>query len=149
MKNRPYLKYLLIFAGAVVALGIVLYFVTPWAPLALAASLVIQLPIIVILTRTNLTAGYRDRAFARRARFAEDGDAAAWLAEEQREAVSQGYRFWSRAGRAQSALNRADALAELGRGNEAAALLAEIEEKTLPAADRQRYQTIVERIQVE
>lgn len=147
MKNRPYLKYLLIAAGVAVALAVGLSFITPWAPLVLAASLIIQLPIVVILTRTNLTAGYRDRAFARRARFAEDGDAVAWLAEEQREAAGQGTRFWSRAARAQSALNRADALAELGRNSEAAGLLAEIEEKTLPAADRRRYQDIVERIQ--
>lgn len=146
MKQRGPLFYLLIIAGIFVALAIVLFFFSPWAPLFLLASIAIQAPIIIIITRTNLTAGYRDRAFERRAQYQKDGDAQGWLDAEQRDASGVGFRFWSSAGRAQSLLNRADALSELERGDEAAALLAELDTQKLPKMDRERFDAIVAKI---
>ncbi len=145
MKNRP-LRVLFIAAGLFAALAAALYFVHPMAPLLLLASLVVQLPIIAGLTRAGLASGYRERAAARRRRYDEDGDAGAWLAGEEAEAAAPGYRFWSSAARAQCALSRAEAMAALGRGNEAAALLAELPEDRLPETERARFEAVVETI---
>ena len=142
-KPRGPLWYLLPFAIGFFALGVGLFFVNPLAPLLLLASLAIQLPIVVSITRVNLGAGYRDRAFERRRSCREGGDAAEWLAAEEREAAGLGYKYWSRATRDLSLLNRAEPLALLGRGHEAAELLAELEEKRLDGYNRGRFDEIV------
>ncbi|MDL2294602.1 hypothetical protein LJC60_08250 [Ruminococcaceae bacterium OttesenSCG-928-D13] len=142
-------RALIIAAAVLLAFGVGLYFVNPWGPLLLLLTLAIQLPIIYAITKSTMNSSYRDRAFERRQQFAEDGDADAWLAGEEKEAASVGYKYWSPAARAQNVLARAEALAELDRSSDAANLLAELDEKKLPSHDRTRFDAVVERIRME
>lgn len=147
MPKKSPLLYLLPFAAFFVLLGVLLYFLAaPWAPLLLLGSLAIQAPIVAGLTRINLASAYRDRAFERMRKYAADGDAGAWLAAEEREAAGAGYRYWSKAARALSVLNRAQPLAALGRENEAAELLAGLDEKKLNPQEKARFDEVVEAI---
>lgn len=115
----------------------------PFAPLVLLGSLLVQLPIIATLTRRGLSASYVQRAAARYAQYLESGDAAEWLAAESAEMQSAGYRYWSGAGRALNALNRAEAATALGFCDEAAQALADAEAAKLPAHEAQRFETVV------
>lgn len=130
MKNKlwPYLVGLgVIFVG----LAVGLFFVTPYAPLFVLASLVIQAPIIYFIARTTLATSYYDRAAKRRTQYEEDGDAEVWLAAEEKEVSGGAYKGFSRYGKSLNALNRAQALHALGRKDEAKNCLAQVNEKVL------------------
>jgi hypothetical protein len=139
----PYLAGFAIFLAALAA-G--LFFITPWAPLFVLLSLGVQAPVVLLITATSLNGGYRDRAFERRGQYEKDGDADAWLAAEAREALSVGYRYFSSGTKSHSALNRAQALAALGRYDEGAALLAEVDEKKLDHLSKRRFDAAVEAV---
>ena len=145
MKRSPW--FFLVPVGIVVAvLAVILYFVHPLAPLVLLASLLVQVPIIVIVTRVNMTHGYEDRAYERSVQYKKDGDAAACLAAEEREASSAGFEYWSPRAKNLSRLNRAGLLADLDRPAEAALLLADIDTKAIDKTNRQRFDEITARM---
>lgn len=128
---------------ALLGLGVGLYFIHPLAPVLLVLSVGIQIPIILRLMHARSTGSYRQRADARRRRYAQDADAERWLAAEEQEAAGPGVRFWSPAGRMLSLLNRAEALCALRRRAEAAILLGQVEPDALDEADRPRYEQVV------
>ncbi len=142
MKKFPY-RFLLPLGIVFVVLAVVLYFFHPLAPLFLLASLLIQIPIVLVVSRVNMNKGYEDRSFERRLQYQQDGDAAAFFAAEEREAGGAGFAYWSPRAKALSRLCRAELLCELRRGSEAAELLAAIDEKKLDKAGRQRFDAAV------
>lgn len=148
MKKSPY-SYFIIIGIVLVALAVVLYIINPWAPLFLLASLMIQIPIIYGITKATMNFSYQDRAYDRRMAFEESGDAAAWLAGEQKEAHSVGQKFWSSRSKELNRLNQAAPLCALGRKNEAAELLAQVDEAKLEATARKRYDELVEELRAE
>lgn len=123
--------------------GAALYWVHPLAPLFLLLSVLIQLPIILLITRASFTSSYNDRVWARKEQYEKDGDAAAWLAQEQAEAKGVGFRYWSSKGRMRNMLLRAKLLTELGQKDQAALLLAEIIPGKLSAEDQAGYAGLV------
>lgn len=145
MKHSPW--FFLVPVGIVAAvLAVVLYFFHPLAPLVLLASLLVQAPIIAIVSRVNMTRGYEDRAYERLVQYKKDGDAAAFLAAEEREAGGAGFAYWSPRAKNLSRLNRAGLLADLGRPADAALLLADVDTKTLDKTNRQRFDEITARM---
>lgn len=133
------LKYLLPLALVLVAVGVVLFFINPLAPLLLLLSVAIQAGILWLVLRNAQNTAYDARLDARRAQFAEDGDADAWLRQEDAEAASLARVFWSRYTKRQNALARAELLHLAGREDEARAVLAEVDEKAVTARDRENY----------
>lgn len=132
-------RILLVALPVLLVLAAALYFVHPVAPLLLLFSLLVQLPIIAALVSSSFTGSYRQRAEERLRRYGADGDAAAWLAEEQAEAKGVGFAYWSSAGRALNTIARAEALCALGRRDEAAALLDAVEAARVDKRDAERY----------
>lgn len=148
MKKSPY-SYFIIIGAVLFVLAVVLYIINPWAPLFLLASLVIQIPIIYGITKASMNFSYQDRAHDRRVAFEATGDAEAWLAGEQKEAGSVGQKFWSSRSKELNLLNQAAPLCALGRKNEAAELLAWVNEEKLEATARKRYDELVEELRAE
>lgn len=146
MKRSPY-RFIIAFGILFVVLAVILYFVNPLAPLLLVLSLVVQVPLIVIITRTSMAGSYADRAHARRQAFEKDGNAAAWLAGEENEAHSIAFRYLSKTGKMRNALNRAQPLCLLGRTEEAARLLEEVNPARLVRQEVERYEAIQQCIQ--
>lgn len=138
----------LVIAGLVlVVLCVLLYFISPWAPLALLGCIAILAPIFYGIIRTTYNSAYRDRAFARHTRYEEDGDAAALLREEQAEAAALGYRYLSANSRGINVLNQALALAALARPEEAAEALAKVDAKRLAKPYDASYEALRARLQ--
>ncbi|MGD9559741.1 MAG: hypothetical protein AB7V55_03940 [Oscillospiraceae bacterium] len=135
-------RWLLAAAGLLVLAGL-LWLLHPLAPVLLLGSLLIQLPLIWGVARRQFAVGYRRRAAQRRAAWRAGGPAAAFLQAEQQEADAPAFRHWSRGAKALSALCRAEALWALGRGHEAAALLAGLQREKLEADEQQRYDELV------
>ena len=136
-------KYWVIGVVALTAACIGLYFVHPYAPLVLLLSLLIQAPLVWVITHGRLNRGYQERAEQRRKDYEMDGDAEKWLRGEEAEANSVGYRYWSPNSRMKSVLNRAEPLLALGRGREAAQLLAEVEPARLDGPSVARYEELM------
>lgn len=138
--------------GAVVLLAVLaalLYLVHPLGPLFLLLSVLVQAPIIFGISRHNFKTSYIQRSEQRRAEYEKEGDGEAWLAAEEAEARSVGYKYWSRAGRSLNALNRADALCAVGREADGRAALEQAEYMRLEAPDRKRYDALAERLKAE
>ncbi len=146
MKRSPFV-YLLPVLGVFVLLGAVLYFIHPMAPLFLVASLLIQAPLVWVLSRASLGSSYRERAAARRQQYEKDGNAEAWVAGEEKEAASIGYKYWSKAGKSMCELNRADGLVHLGRKGDAGQALAQVAPQKLAAQDRVRYEELSQKLE--
>lgn len=142
-------KFLLFFCPVLVLLAVVLFFVHPLAPLVLLLSVLIQLPIVYIISQVNMNKGYEDRAFARKTQHEKDKDAAAWLQEEEKEAAGAGFKYWSKRAKSLSALNRAQLLLEMEMPRQAAALLAQVQENKIDKINRQRFLQMVEKLQME
>lgn len=142
MRQTPFF-YLIPFLCVFTALAIGMAFLNPVALLLVLLSMVIQAPIIWIMAQGSYTGRYLERAEARREQFELDGDAAKWLAAEEEEANSKGYRYWSKSGRIHSMLNRARALRALERDAEARALLSEIDPAMLGTRELERYSDII------
>ena len=136
---KYWLPALLVFA----ALGFVLYRLHPYAPLLLLASLLIQAPIVYLLTRNAYNSGYDQRSRARQEQFDQDGDAEAWLAGEEQESKSLTYRFLSSAAKAKNSLVRADLLLRLGRRAEAEELLVSLAAESLNKVNKERYDALM------
>ncbi len=138
-------RYILPLVGVFVALGVGLYFVNPYAPLLLLASLIVQAPVVYLIARLSYAGGYSDRLHARREAYEKDGDAQSWLAQEQKEAESFGFALLSAKTRAQNTLLRAELLGEIGNNNESSLLLNDIELCRLGNKEKERYYVIVEK----
>lgn len=136
-------KALWIAALALLALAVLLYFFHPLAPVFLLLSVAIQLPLIYVIVRVSFSSGYADRVYERKQRFEKDGDAAAWLAEEEREARGVGFRYWSAKSRNKNALLRAGLLQKLGREADAKQALAEVLPAKLRGEDKAEYDCLV------
>lgn len=143
MKKSPW-SYLVPVVVVFAVLAVVLFFINPLGPLLLLASLVVQLPIIYIISRTAFSSGYADRSYNRRQQFLEDGNAAHWLEAEQKEERSVGFSFWSAASKTDNNLNQAEAMIALGLWRDAAGKLAAVDEKKLGKTRRQRYDELAE-----
>ncbi len=139
MKKHPILKYLLPIAIVLVVIGVLLYLLHPLAPLLLVLSVLIQAPLVWHYFRVSYAKGFQQREQERKQQYEEDGNAAAWLALEEADAASVGYKYWARAYRDENALNRACLLVKLGRGQEAQALLDGLEPAKLTRTNRNRY----------
>lgn len=136
------MRYLLPILGIFLALGIGLYFVNPYAPLLLLASLILQAPVVYFIARFSYGGGYQDRLHARQVAYEEDGDAQGWLDKERKEAESFGYRLLSAKARAQNALLRAELQMKTDERDGVAELLDEIELGKLNPEDKKRYYDI-------
>lgn len=134
--------------AALLLLGVLalLYLAHPLGPVLFVGSLLIQTPIVALFLKTKSGGSYRARAAARRKRFEETGNAEEWLAAEKREANGAGMKYFSPEGKALSAINRADALLQLGRINEAAAMLAQAEDDKPAEQDRPRFAMLEQQI---
>ncbi len=137
-------KYLVPTGITLLLLAVVLFFINPWAPLLLLASLLIQAPLIWLLVVSSYSNSYKDRTRERITAFEKDKDAQKWLAEEEKELKSIGRRYWSKGGENLSLLNRAQVYAALGNWEQAEALLAGVEEKRLSSMDLPRYKKLLE-----
>ncbi len=138
------MRYIVTFGGVFIAIAVILYFISPFAPLLLLLSLVIQVPIILFIVRYTTDTSYAQRVDQREQQFEEDGNAAAWLKEEEQEANSIGFKYWSKKGRYQNMLTRAELLHRLGRSDEAAALAADIENAKLPPHAATRHKELLQ-----
>ena len=107
--------------------------------LLLLLSVVIQAGILWLVLRNAQNTAYDARLDVRRAQYAEDGDAEAWLRQENAEAASLTRVFWSSYTKRQNALVRAELLHLTGREGEALTALGEVDEKTVTARDRENY----------
>lgn len=145
MKKRKWL-ILLIVVLVLLAACFGLWFVHPFAPLVLLASLLIQLPIVFGIITVTFGSAYRDRAWERRQQYLKDGDAEAWLQGEETEAKAVQQRYWSRGGKTLASLNRAEAMFAAGQGERAAALLAAADPKFLSGDDRKRLLTLLNQL---
>lgn len=146
-KRRTIWLYLLPIAGIFIVLSVVLYFFHPIAPLLLWASILIQAPIIYLISRVNFDSAYRDRLYERRQRYQKEestAEAETILEQEEREARSFGYHLLSRWSRQQNALFRAELMLALDRTDDAALLLDTLNAEKLKPADLERYNTIKE-----
>lgn len=143
MKNCGRIRTVCVAAAVLAALGVLLWLLHPLAPLLLYGSLAIQAPIIWVLGRKNFSAGYSRRTQENRLRYLESGDAATWLAAEEREAAGRGFAYWPRRAKALNALARGEALAALERRNEAAMALADVDEALLDAQGLRRFEETV------
>lgn len=142
MKKRKWLWWgvaLLVLAAACFGL----WFIHPYAPLALLLSLAIQLPLIYGILHVTVGSAYKDRAWERRQQYLKDGDAEEWLRGEETEARSVQYRYWSRGGRTLAALNRAEAAWAAGQKEKAAAALAAADPKYLSRDDEARSRKLL------
>lgn len=137
--RKTLMKYLIPFVVILVALAVGLSFVTPWAPVFVLASVLIQVPIIWRMFSSSQDNGYDTREQERVVQFEIDGDAALWLEAEEREAASIGYRYYSKANRDRNRLNRANMLVKLNRAGEAKELLEEMDPKKLNRGNLLRY----------
>lgn len=145
--KKKVLLYLVPFFLIFLALGIVLFFFSPYAPLLLVLSLAIQLPVIYFIARSSTGSSYRERADARREQYERDRDAQAWLKQEEKEAASIGYRYWSKAGKSLNQLNQAFLLAQLGRMEEAKSRIDNIQPAKLAKADREQYEKLLQEME--
>lgn len=141
-------KYVLVIVGFYAVLGVVLYFLHPLGPLFLLLSLLIQAPLVFVISRVNYNSAYLERAAQRREEYAQTGDARVWLEGEEKEARSIGFKYWSSKGRALNTLNRAAALAALGENQQCAALLVSIETAKLSKQAALEYQRLQQQLQV-
>ena len=143
------LPYLLAVLGFLLVLAVLLYWVNPLAPLLLLLSIIIQAPLIYLIARYTYSGGYRDRVLARREKNKEDGDDAGWLEKEEQEAASFGYRLLPAKDKAENILLRAGLLLNLGRRDEAAQTLLELELPRLSSEHLSQYKTFKIKIEGE
>ncbi len=122
--KRAYLKYLLPIAAVLLVLAVALFFINPVAPLFLLLAVAVQVPIVYGMTASVQNNAYEARNDLRQKQFDEEGDAAAWLAQEDAEAQSIQRMFWSKGTKRLNALSRAEMMHVLGREEEAKATLA-------------------------
>lgn len=141
MKKKPPL-YLVVIGLVFVGLCIVLYFIHPLAPLLLLASVLIQGPIVYAITLAKMNGSYQERAYQRQTQYEKDKDAAAWLKQEQQEAASVGFKYWSSRSRCLNALNQAQPLTALGRLEEARVYMDQVEPGKLDKSDRDRFSAL-------
>lgn len=125
-----------------VVLGVVLYFIHPFAPVLLAASILIQLPLVWILTSSSYNSAYRERSEQNRQKYMKSRDAGHWLEQEDKEASSFGYRFLNQAAKQQNAIIRAELLLQLGRRDEAQTLINSIGNAKINPKLASRYEEL-------
>lgn len=130
-------------AAALLGVGALLWLAHPLAPWLLVLTLAVQVPLVAAIGRRRMAQSYRQRTAARRIAFLQGGSAAAWLAQEEKEAAAAGYRVWSRGSRALCCLARCEALLALARRDEAATMLAEAEACGVAPQDRPRYEELL------
>ncbi|MDL2254068.1 hypothetical protein LJC49_08400 [Ruminococcaceae bacterium OttesenSCG-928-I18] len=136
-------KYLLPIAGFFVLLGVVFYFINPYAPLLLLGSLIIQAPIIYYISWYSYNTAYSERQAKRKQKFEQDRDAESWFQEEKREAGSLGFKLLSAKAKSQSALLRAWLAVELSLYEEAEDFLTDVNIEKLDDEDNNRYYVVV------
>lgn len=141
------MKYLLPMGAGFVVLGVILFFLNPYAPLILVASILIQAPIVWFLVTSSYRNSYRERSEQRKLRFEKDSDANKWLEEEEKESRSIGRKYWSKSGNALSILNRTEALLFLERNETAKELWATLEINNVGKQDKKRFETIAKKIE--
>lgn len=147
-KKKRLWPYIAAIAGGLCLLSLVLLWFHPLAPLLLWASVLLQAPIIYLISRTNYDAAYRERQHQRREAYEKDGDAAAFLAQEEHEATSFGYRLLTAKSRSDNRLNCAELLLALNRPPaEAEALLQALGGEKLNEAQATRLSTLQEQLQ--
>lgn len=137
--NRYLLKFILPFIAIFVAIAILLFILQPLAPLLLLLSVIIQAPLIYYYIHSAYKRTFQQNEATRRAQFEADGDAALWLAVEEREARSTTFRYWPRSSRDGNTLTRVELLLELGRGEEAQALLESLEQRKLSVPNLTKF----------
>ncbi len=136
------LKYLLLTILAFLGLGLILYLVNPFAPLLLLGSLIIQLPIVYFIAKHSYGGAYAQRVQARKEQFEQDGDTAHWLAKEEQEVASFGYKLLSPKAKTKNALLRARLLSQLNRNEEAQRIWRLIDPELLEGEDRKEYESL-------
>lgn len=146
LKRVPKARWVLVAVLVLAVFAAILYFFHPMAPVFLLLSMVIQLPIIYFVMRYTSSNSYADRVWERKKQFEKDGDAAAWLKQEQREADAPGFQYWSKKGRNRNMLIRANLLHILEEQAGADALLQMIDESALGREDTELYKTLKTRI---
>ncbi len=138
------LLYLLPFFVFFVVLGVLLSFLSPWAPVLLLASLVLQVPIVYLIAKLGYDSAYAERLHQRTLLFEKEGNAELFLNKENAEAAGFGYRLLSRKNKTLNLLTRAELLSQLERDVEAEPLLAELEKATLGKEELVRFERIKE-----
>lgn len=123
-----------------------LYRIHPAAPLMLLLSLAVQVPIVILVARAALGGSYRQRAQQRLLAYQAGGAAQQWLNEENAEANTTGYKYWSTSGKALLALNRAQAAYAAGRTEQAASHLDNLQMQKLNQQDMQRFQLLTQQL---
>lgn len=137
--RKTLFKYLLPVAIVLIVLAVVLFFVNPWAPLFVLASVLIQIPIIWGMFKSSQDKSYDVREQERIVKYEIDGDATSWLEAEEKEASSVGYKYYSKASRDRNVLNRANMLVKLNRPDEAKVLLEGLDPQRLNKGNMKRY----------
>ncbi len=122
-----------------VGLAVLLSFVSPWAPVLLLASLLLQAPVIYLIAKFTYDSAYTERLYARKLAFEKDNDADIFLQKEKEETSSFGYRLLSRKNKMQNCLIQAEMLVKLCRFSEADALLCSINTSHLRHEDAARF----------
>ncbi len=122
-----------------VALAVLLSFLSPWAPVLLLASLLLQAPIVYFIARFNYDSAYAERLYRRKLAFEKEPEASPFLEKEEQEASGFGYRLLSRKHKCENHLIRAELLQKLQRFPEAAALLSELDPSRLDSVQAERY----------
>ena len=141
--GKKHLMYVGALGLGLFLLGVLLYLWYPLAPLLLAVSILIQLPFIFLVSRRSFKKSYLQRLEERKTVYEKTGDAGIWLEQEENEARSIGFRYWSSRGKALNALTRAELLFLLERREDAEQLLKEIQFLKLEKPDLVKYKKLV------
>lgn len=138
-----------VFIVVLLLLSVLLYLLHPLAPLFLLASVLVQLPLIWIVSRMTFTKSYQQRWEDRQKAFLKDQNAEEWLQQEEKEAKSTGFQYWSGKGKSKNYLTQADLLLQLKRTADAKEILQLVNTAKLTKQDRNLFLQIESQLENE
>ncbi len=131
--------YVLPLVVVFVFLAVLLWFVSPWAPVLLLASLLLQAPIVFLIAKYTYNSAYEERLHTRKLAFEKEQEVDTFLQKEEQEAASFGYRLLTKKNKTQNILTRAEFLIVLEEFAKAEELFCELDPSSLNKVENERY----------